>query len=259
MSSESAVVVEVDDLGVATVRLNRPEKLNAWGREISTALHEALSASQADPRVRGVVLTGTGRAFSAGADLKDPETHRIESLEEYLRLPQARGRPMFDLVSHYEKPILCAVNGYAIGIGCLVPICCDFVYAATSAKFQLPQVSLGIIPAYGGALRLARAVGELNAREMIMTGRMVSAQEAYTWGLVSRLLADDELLPVSQDTMRSIVQKPEYSVSFARESIRAAVDANHMRTAELSDAYRSLILSQLKDTKAQHDAWRERK
>ena len=92
-----------------------------------------------------------------------------------------------------------------------------------------------------------------------MTGRMVTAQEAYDWGLVSRLLADDQLLNVSRETMRSIVQKPPYAVSFARESIRMAVDANDMRAAELSDAYRSLILSQLKDTKAQHDAWRERK
>jgi enoyl-CoA hydratase/carnithine racemase len=259
MSSESAVVVEIDDLGVATVWLNRPGSLNAWGADLSAALLEALQENEADPGVRGVVLTGKGRAFSAGADLKNPETHRIDSLEEYLRSPSARGRPMFDLVSHYKKPILCAVNGYAIGIGCLVPICCDFIYAATSAKFQLPQVSLGILPAYGGALRLARAVGELNAREMIMTGRMITAQEAYDWGLVSRLLADDQLLNVSRETMRSIVQKPPYAVSFARESIRMAVDANDMRAAELSDAYRSLILSQLKDTKAQHDAWRERK
>ncbi len=258
MPMEDAVLVETDEHAVATVWLNRPERLNAWSDDLSAALLEALGKVQADPAVKGVVLTGKGRAFSAGADLKNPTTHRIESIEQYLELPTARGRPMFDLVSHYDKPILCAVNGYAIGIGCLVPICCDFIYASRSAKFQLPQVSLGILPAYGGALRLVRAVGELNAREMILTGRMVTAEEAYAWGLVSRLLADDELLPVALDTMRSIVRQPPYAVSFARESIRMAVDANNMRAAELSDAYRSLILQQLRDTKRRHEAWRER-
>jgi enoyl-CoA hydratase/carnithine racemase len=256
---EQTVTVETDEQGVATVCLNRPERLNAWSDDLSAALLEALSKTQADPAVKGVVLTGKGRAFSAGADLKNPSTHRIDSIEQHLDSPAARGRPIFDLVSHYDKPILSAVNGYAIGIGCLVPLCCDFIYAAQSAQFQLPQVSLGILPAYGGALRLVRAVGELNAREMILTGRMVSAEEAYGWGLVSRLLADDELMPVALETMRSIVQQPPYAVSFARESIRMAIDADNMRAAELSDAYRSLILQQLKDTKRQHDAWRDRR
>jgi enoyl-CoA hydratase/carnithine racemase len=259
MQTDAAVVIDVDEQGVATVRLNRPKNLNAWSADLAAGLLETLQASEADPRIKGIILTGNGRAFSAGADLKNPETHRIDSLEDTLRLPTARGRPIFDLVSHYQKPILCAVNGHAIGIGCLVPLCCDFIYAGRSAKFQLPQVTLGILPAYGGALRLARAVGELNAREMILTGRMVTAEEAYDWGLVSRLIADEELLPVSLETMRAIVAKPQYAVSFARESLRMAMDANNMRAAELSDAYRSLILSQLKDTKAQHEAWRDRR
>jgi enoyl-CoA hydratase/carnithine racemase len=258
MSTGPAVLTEVDRDGVATVWLNRPERLNAWSAEVGSALIDALRSAEADPGVKGVVLTGKGRAFSAGADLKNPTTHRIDSIEEYLESQAAeRGRPTFDLVSHYKKPILCAVNGYAIGIGCLMPLCCDFIYAGESAKFQLPQVTLGILPAYGGALRLARAVGKLNATEMILTGRMVNAQEAFNWGMVSRLLSDDELLKVSQDAMRSIVQKPPHAVSFARESIATAVDADHMRAAELSDAYRFMILSQLKETKNQHEAWRK--
>ncbi len=258
MSTGPAVLTEVDRDGVATVWLNRPERLNAWSVEVGTALIDALRSAEADPGVKGVVLTGKGRAFSAGADLKSPTTHRIDSIEEYLDSQAAeRGRPTFDLMSHYKKPSLCAVNGYAIGIGCLMPLCCDFIYAGASAKFQLPQVTLGILPAYGGALRLARAVGRQNASEMILTGRMVSAQEAFNWGMVSQLLSDDELVKVSQDTMRSIVQKPAHAVSFARESIAMAVDAGHMRSAELADAYRFMILSQLKETKDQHEAWRK--
>jgi enoyl-CoA hydratase len=146
---EPAVIVETDEQGVAAVCLNRPERLNAWSEDLSAALLEALGKLQADPAVKGVVLTGKGRAFSAGADLKNLKTHRIDSIEQALESPSARGRPIFDLVSHYDKPILCAVSGYAIGIGCLVAICCDFIYAARSAQFQLPQVKLGILPAYG--------------------------------------------------------------------------------------------------------------
>lgn len=260
MSTGPAVLTEVDRDGVATVWLNRPERLNAWSVEVSMALIDALRSAETDPGVKGVVLTGKGRAFCAGADLKSPTTHRIDSIEEYLESQtEERGRPTFDLMSHYKKPSLCAVNGYAIGIGCLMPLCCDFVYAGQSAKFQLPQVTLGILPAYGGALRLVRAVGKQNASEMILTGRMVNAQEAFNWGMVSKLLSDDELVKVSQDTMRSIVQKPANAVSFARESIAMAVDSGHMRSAELSDAYRFMILSQLKETKDQHEAWRKAK
>jgi enoyl-CoA hydratase/carnithine racemase len=258
MTKEPAALIETDGDGVATISLNRPERLNAWSVELGSTLLEVLRQAEADPAVKGVVLTGKGRAFSAGADLKDPDTHRIDSIEAFLQSQAAdRGRPMFDCVSSYKKPILCAVSGYAIGIGCLVPLCCDFIYAGHSAKFQLTQVALGIMPAYGGALRLARAVGKLNASEMILTGRMIEAQEALTWGMVSRLFPDDELLKVSQDTMRAIVGKPTHAVSFARESIRVAVDSNHMRSAELSDAYRFMILSQLQDSKKQHEAWRK--
>jgi enoyl-CoA hydratase/carnithine racemase len=258
MSAEPAVLTEVDGDGLATVWLNRPERLNAWSTEVGTALIDALRGAETDSKIKGVVLTGKGRAFSAGADLKNPATHRIDSIEEYLESQAAeRGRPTFDLVSHFKKPIMCAVNGYAIGIGCLMPLCCDFIYAGESAKFQLPQVTLGILPAYGGALRLARAVGKLNATEMILTGRMVTAQEALNWGMVSRLFPDAELLQVSRDTMRSILQKPAHAVSFARESTATAVDANDMRAAELSDAYRFMILSQLRETKDQHEAWRK--
>lgn len=258
MTPEPAALTELDNDGVATIFLNRPQRLNAWSTELGSALLDALRQAEADPAVKGVVLTGKGRAFSAGADLKNPETHRIDSIEEYLQSQAAeRGRPMFDCVSNYRKPILCAVHGYAIGIGCLVPLCCDFIYASYSAKFQLTQVALGIMPAYGGALRLARAVGKLNAAEMILTGRMIEAQEALTWGMVSRLFPDDELLKISRATMRSIVGKPTHAVSFARESLRVAVDANHMRSAELGDAYRFMILSQLQDAKKQHEAWRK--
>ncbi len=248
------VTVTIHD-AVATVSLNRPERLNAWSPEIGEGLLAALAAVSADESARTVIITGAGRAFSAGADLKNPDTHKVEHVEEYL-LNHPKGPPIFEVLSSYPKPVLAAVNGYSIGVGCLVPLCCDFVYASTSAKFQLPQVTLGILPAYGGALRLARAVGNLNAAEMILTGRMVSASEAASWGMVSRVLADEELLPTAQAVMADIARKPQIAVSLARESLRASVDSGNMREAELGDAYRYVVLAQTRDAATVHDAWR---
>jgi enoyl-CoA hydratase/carnithine racemase len=150
-----------------------------------------------------------------------------------------------------------AVNGYAIGAGCLMTLCCDFIYAAESARFQLPQVSLGIMPAYGGSLRLARVVGPLNAAEMILTGRMVGAAEAASWGMVTRVLPDDELVPYAQEMMRTIAGHPPVAVRFARESLRQSVDSGNMRAAELADTHRLTLLTTRSDTARQHQAWRD--
>jgi enoyl-CoA hydratase/carnithine racemase len=250
-----AVLVSVED-AVATISLNRPERLNAWSAEISDGLLSALASAAHDSAVRGVIITGVGRAFSAGADLKNVDTHRVEHVEDYVQ-DHPKGPPIFDILSTYPKPVMAAVNGYSIGVGCLVPLCCDFVYAGESAKFQLPQVTLGILPAYGGALRLARAVGNLNAGEMILTGRMVSAKEAAAWGMVSRLVPDGELLQAAQAAMADIAKKPQIAVSLARESLRASVDSGNMREAELGDAYRYIVLAQTKDAARVHDAWRQ--
>lgn len=252
--STDAVLVNTQDQ-VATVTLNRPERLNAWSADISEGLCSALASLATDDSVRAVILTGAGRAFSAGADLKNADTHRVDQVEGYLR-DHPKGPPVFDILSSYPKPVMAAVNGYAIGVGCLVPLCCDFVYASDSARFQLPQVTLGILPAYGGALRLARAVGNLHAGEMILTGRMVGATEAANWGIVSKLVSDGSLLQTAQEVMADIARKPPIAVELARESLRASVDGGSMRQAELGDAYRYVALAQTKDAAARHEAWR---
>jgi enoyl-CoA hydratase/carnithine racemase len=251
----SAVDVEVDG-AVATIWLNKPERLNSWSADLSIDLVDALREVEAAEEIKGVVLTGRGRAFSAGADLKNPRTHKTDDVEEAMA-HRTGGSAPFDVLSHYDKPIVCAVNGYAIGIGALVPLCCDFVYAAESAQFQLPQVALGVLPAYGGSLRLARAVGNLNAAEMILTGRMISAEEAGRWGMAAVVLPDDELIPHAQSSMKTITEHPQSAVQLARESLRTSVEANNIRAAEVSDVDRFMLLSQLKDSARQHQAWRD--
>src|SRR5215212_4798940 len=149
---ESSVLIEHRE-GVAVITFNRPERLNAWSPDIGAGLLARLAEAAEDPAIRGVILTGMGRGFSAGADLKNPNTHSVAgTVEDYL--DTHRNSVVFDTLEAYPKPIMAAVNGYAVGIGCLVPLCCDFIFAGERALFCLPQVSLGILPAYGGTLRL---------------------------------------------------------------------------------------------------------
>ncbi len=255
MKDESAVLIDRHD-AVALISFNRPERLNAWSPDLGAALLQRLREAEADASVRGVVLTGVGRAFSSGADLKNPRTHAVESPEQHLA--GLRGSPVFDAVESYPKPIISAVNGYAVGIGCLVPLCCDFILAGEQAVFCLPQVSLGILPAYGGTLRLARFVGRGNALNIALTGRKVGAEEALRMGMVVSVLPQEQLVPEAIKTMQGIADMPVHAVRLARESLRLGYEGGLAATAH-ADLYRFMALSQTSDRAARHDAWRKRK
>jgi enoyl-CoA hydratase/carnithine racemase len=254
-SSDDAVLIERHG-AVALVSFNRPGRLNAWSAELGGALLQRLREAEIDESVRGVVLTGVGRAFSAGADLKDPRTHSVESPEQHLA--KLRGSPVFDAVENYPKPIVSAVNGYAVGIGCLVPLCGDFILAGEHAMFCLPQVSLGILPAYGGTLRLARFVGRGNALNMALTGRKVGAEEALRMGLVVSVLPHEALVPEAIRVMQSIADMPVQAVRLARESLRQGYEGGMAATAH-GDLYRFMALAQTSERAARHDAWRKRR
>jgi enoyl-CoA hydratase/carnithine racemase len=255
---ERIVFAEIDDEGVATVWLNRPESLNAWSRELRESLVEVLQTLRDEPRAKGVILTGKGRGFCAGADMKNPDTHRITDIGRALE-DRILPIPGFGDVSRYPKPIIAAVNGWAVGAGTFITTCCDWVYAAESAKFRTPQVSIGIMPMSGSALRLARIVGSHNALEMIVTGRVVTADEALRMGLVQRVLPDAELLPYAREMMRLVVSHPPYAVMMARESMKTSLDAQNLPAAEAADMDRAILLSMRRDTEEAHQAWRDAK
>ena len=252
--ADDAVLIERHG-SVALLAFNRPARLNAWSPDLGAALLQRLREAEADEKVRGVILTGVGRAFSAGADLKNPRTHTVESPEQHLE--NLRGNPVFDTVESYPKPIISAVNGYAIGIGCLVPLCCDFILAGEQAVFCLPQVSLGILPAYGGTLRLARFVGRGNALNIALTGRKVGAQDALRMGLVVSVFPPAELVPEAIKTMQSIADMPVHAVRLARESLRLGYEGGLAATAH-ADLYRFMALAQTSDRAERHEAWRRR-
>jgi enoyl-CoA hydratase/carnithine racemase len=253
--AEEAVLIERQGT-VALISFNRPERLNAWSADLGAAFLERLREAESDDSVRGVILTGVGRAFSAGADLKNPRTHSVASPDEHLA--NLRGSPVFDALEVYRKPIISAVNGHAVGIGCLVPLCCDFILAGERAMFCLPQVSLGILPAYGGTLRLARFVGRGNALNIALTGRKVGADEALRLGMVVSVLPQADLVPEAVRTMQSIADMPVHAVRLARESLRAGYEGG-LAAAATADLYRFMVLSQTSDRAERHEAWRRRR
>ena len=181
--------------GVATVELNRPEALNAWNAQLGLDLLSALRLLAADDAVRAVLVTGAGRAFSSGADLKDisgGETTPTGRPDVYKTLTE-RYPPIMHAIREMGKPVLAAVNGPAVGIGCSLALCCDLIVAGESAYFLLAFVNIGLVPDGGSSLFVPTRVGVARATEMAMLGERVGATQALDWGLINRVVPDDLL------------------------------------------------------------------
>ncbi len=181
--------------GVATLELNRPQALNAWNAQLGADLLAALRAAAADGAVRALLLTGAGRAFSSGADLRDMTGGAITTEghpDVYTTLTE-RYHPIMHAIRELPKPVIAAVNGPAVGIGCSLALCCDLIVAAESAYFLLAFVNIGLVPDGGSSLFVPSRVGFARASEMSMLGERIGAAQALEWGLVNRVFADAEL------------------------------------------------------------------
>src|SRR5262245_2190326 len=182
-----------DHVGIVT--LSRPEARNAWGPDFNEGIARHFAAMEDDDDIRCAVLTGddTGGAFSAGANLKNPKTHTQESPAAFIKgIAKRKDRP-FEILGNFPKPLVGAVNGYAVGIGCIVTFCCDLLVASDRAEWRLPQVALGILPAYGGAVRLARWVGRGQAMRVAL-GIPLPADEAHRIGLAQWVVPHAKLM-----------------------------------------------------------------
>ena len=204
-------------LGVIT--LDRPAALNALCDELTTELTAALAAFEKDEEIGCVVLTGSAKAFAAGADIKELQEKDFISL--YKHDPFAE---TWESVARFRKPIIAAVSGYALGGGCEIAMMCDFIIAAETAKFGQPEINLGVMPGAGGTQRLPRAVGKAKAMDMCLTGRMMGAEEAERAGLVSRVVPADELLDTAMEAASSIASKSLPIAMMAKESINMAFE-----------------------------------
>lgn len=209
--------------GVWVLTINRPEALNALNstvlNEMADALRQIGEMAYAD--ARALVITGAGeKAFVAGADIK--EIHDLD--EEKAFTFAQRGQSIFHELSLLKIPVIAAVNGFALGGGCELALGCDFIYAAENAKFGLPEVSLGLIPGFGGTVRMSRAVGQRKARELTYTGGMITAAEALDAGLVNKVVPAAELMTAVMKTVEAILSKAPLAVTSSKVSINQAWD-----------------------------------
>ena len=201
---------------VGLVTLDRPDALNALSATLMDELIAALAAYDADPQIGAIVLTGSERAFAAGADIK--EMAGLGFVDAFLG-DEAAG---WEAVTRIRKPIIAAVAGFALGGGCELAMMCDIILAAETAKFGQPEIKLGIIPGIGGTQRLVRAVGKAKAMEMCLTGRMMDAQEAERAGLVARIVAADDLVGEAVKLAAAIASQSMGATMMVKEAINAA-------------------------------------
>lgn len=202
--------------GVATVTVNRPDKLNALNARTIGELEDCFAALASEPAARVVVLTGAGpKAFVAGADIGELASLGAAEAQQLAR----RGQALMDRIEHLGKPVIAAVNGFALGGGCELALACSFRWAADTAKLGLPETGLGLIPGYGGTQRLARLVGRGRALELILRGNMVTAGEALGMGLVNRVLPAADLADEVAKVAREIAARSQLTLRCALEAV----------------------------------------
>ncbi|MBO0711802.1 MAG: enoyl-CoA hydratase [Acetobacteraceae bacterium] len=215
-ASHETILVETHG-PVGLIRLNRPQALNALCDQLMSELGQQLLAFDADPKIGAIVLTGSERAFAAGADIKEMQgrTHPAAYREDFIG---AR----WETVLRVKKPVIAAVAGFALGGGCELAMMCDIVIAADTARFGQPEINLGVIPGAGGTQRLTRAVGKSKAMDMILTARMMDAAEAERANLVSRVVPADQLVAEAIKTGERIAALSPVAVAMAKEAVNRA-------------------------------------
>jgi len=204
---------------VATLTLNRPEALNALNHPLMDKLEAALNSFETDDAVRCLIITGGPKAFAAGADIKEMENASAKAMAADPHLSR------WDKLGRFPKPVIAAVSGYALGGGCEMTLACDLVVASETAVFGQPEIGIGVIPGAGGTVRLARLVGKHRALELILTGRRFSAKEAFTMGLVSRLVPAESVLDEAMALARTIAAMPPLAVRAAKEAVLKSLNS----------------------------------
>ncbi len=212
------IVVEQNE-NSATITINRPTKLNALNKNTIAELHGAFKLLEADKSVKVIIITGSGeKAFVAGADISEFANF---SVEEGTELARKGHEILFDFVQNLSTPVIAAVNGFALGGGLELAMAAHFRVASSNAKMGLPEVSLGVIPGYGGTQRLPQLVGKGKAMEMIMTAAMISAEEAKQYGLVNYVVEQEELLPLCEKLASKIIRNSSVAIGAAIKAVNA--------------------------------------
>jgi enoyl-CoA hydratase len=210
------IIVDIED-NVCLVRLDRPEAMNALNLDLLRELGAALGEAQRNDKVRVIIVTGSDKAFAAGADIKEmSEKTFIDVFSADLFTAEERA------ITEVRKPIIAAVAGYALGGGCELAMMCDYIIAADNARFGLPETNLGVIPGMGGSARLTRLVGRAKAMDMVLTGRFMEADEAERSGLVARVVPAKKLIDEATAAARRIAEKSAISIMAIKEAVHRA-------------------------------------
>ena len=219
MTYETLLIAIQSAVGI--VALNRPEALNALNRQITAEISAAVAAFDADPAIGAIVITGSDRAFAAGADIREIKDMTFAGVyEEQLITATWEG------ISRVRKPVIAAVSGHAIGGGCELALMCDIIIASETARFSLPETKIGIIPGAGGTQRLTRIVGKAVAMDMILTGRVLSAEEARAMGLVSRVVTAGQQVEEAVTLAKAIAASSRPIVMLAKEAVNKAYETH---------------------------------
>src|SRR6266436_1138622 len=208
---------------IAYVTLNRPKVLNALNKTALADLRAAFEDARDDSSLHGVILTGAGdKSFIAGADINEVATDTPVQAEEKTR----RGQHLMDLIENLGKPVVAAINGFALGGGCEAALACTIRLAAETAKFGLPEVKLGVIPGYGGTQRLPRLVGRGRALQLILSGAMINAQEAYRIGLINEIVPRSELITRAEAILAQITANAPLAIKFSLEAVNKGLETS---------------------------------
>jgi enoyl-CoA hydratase len=222
------IIVEIDG-PLAMVTFNRPEKLNALNPELLREFSQALDELQNHPAVRVLTLTGQGRAFIAGADVRQFLSFDSRGAFDFIRM----GQKVLNQLETLSFPVIAAVNGFALGGGCEVAMACDLIYASENARFGQPEINLGLMPGLGGSQRLSRLVGKGLAKELCLTGRAVEAHEAKAMGLAARVFAPEALLPECRRIALEIAAKSRFAINQIKRVINLGFDLDLPSALEL--------------------------
>lgn len=217
------LLLETDDEGIATLKINRPDKLNALNKQVLSDLDDALTHIESADNIRLVIITGSGgKAFVAGADIKELSTLDKQTGEQ----TSAEGQNLFNRIEKFSKPIIALVNGYALGGGAELAMACHIRIGTKNAVFGLPEVSLGLIPGYGGTQRLPQLVGKGKAMEIILTGKQIKADEANSLGLLNNIYDSDSALKKTKEMASQILKNGPIAITAAISAINAGVRSN---------------------------------
>ena len=209
------IIVTKEDGGLAIVTLNRPESLNALNAETADNIRKAAGILRDDDEVRVIIITGQGKAFAAGADIKELKDAAPVEAREWVR----NLFDSFEALGRMPKPVIAAVNGMALGGGCELALACDFIIASDKAKFGVPEIKIGVFPGAGGMYRLAKAVGMRMAKELVFSGDPIDAKTAQHIGLVNRVIPADNFMDEVKALARNIAEKSAIALKYAKQAL----------------------------------------